>query len=134
MRTQPAEVVSEMRPWGRWTVLDEAPGYKIKRIEVLPGHRLSLQVHAARGEHWVVAQGVALVTRNQKSFTVRMRDATFVAPGVPHRLANPDPEKLLVVIEVQTGDYLGEDDIVRLEDDYGRETLAPRQALGLAGA
>jgi len=115
---------AQARPWGQWTILEEGEGYKIKRIEVLPGHRLSLQVHASRSEHWVVVQGMALVTRGQVSFTLKRHESTFIYQGTPHRLANPG-DGLLIVIEVQVGEYLGEDDIVRLEDDYGRGRWAP---------
>lgn len=120
MGERTAAFVTEVRPWGRWTAIDEGEGYKVKRLEVWPGHRLSLQVHAFRSEHWVVAQGVARVTRGPESFLLKAREATFIPEGTPHRLANPLVEGLLVVIEVQTGTYLEEDDIVRLEDDYGR--------------
>lgn len=116
---QQVSLSTEIRPWGRWTVLEEGEGYKIKRIEVLPGHRLSLQVHRSRSEHWIIVRGVALVTRDQESFTIGEQGSTFIPKGVAHRLANPG-EVPLLIIEVQTGDYLGEDDIVRLDDDYGR--------------
>lgn len=123
---------TEARPWGRWTVLEEGEGYKVKRIEVWPGHRLSLQVHASRSEHWVVVQGIALVTRGRESFTLKQHESTFIPQGTPHRLANPAGlpshgrgDGLLIVIEVQVGEYLGEDDIVRLEDDYDRGGWAP---------
>lgn len=116
---QQAGFSTEVRPWGRWTVLEEGEGYKIKRIEVLPGHRLSLQVHQSRSEHWIIVQGVALVTRGGESFTLGRQESAFIPKGVAHRLANPGDVTLLV-IEVQNGDYLGEDDIVRIEDDYGR--------------
>ena len=107
------------RPWGAYTVLLEAPGFKIKRIEVSPGHALSLQRHARRSEHWVVVQGVAHVTRGDDTFDVARDQSTFVPAGMPHRLENAGGEPL-VVVEVQLGDYLGEDDIERLDDRYGR--------------
>ncbi|MEO8485696.1 MAG: mannose-1-phosphate guanylyltransferase/mannose-6-phosphate isomerase [Betaproteobacteria bacterium] len=107
------------RPWGAYTVLLEAPQFKIKRIEVSPGEALSLQRHARRSEHWVVVQGVARVTRGDETFDVARDESTFVPAGTRHRLENAGAEPL-VVIEVQCGDYLGEDDIERFEDRYGR--------------
>jgi len=107
------------RPWGNYQVLDEGEGFKVKRITVLPGKRLSLQKHARRDEHWVVVRGRALATRNGELVEVGLREAFDVPAGATHRVENPGDEPL-VFIEVQYGDYLGEDDIVRLEDDYGR--------------
>ena len=107
------------RPWGAYTVLLESPGFKIKRIEVSPGHALSLQRHARRSEHWIVVQGTARVTRGETTFDVARDQSTFVPAGAPHRLENAGAEPL-VVVEVQLGDYLGEDDIERLDDRYGR--------------
>ena len=115
-----ARLLTDVRPWGQWTILEEGKGYKVKRIEVRPGHRLSLQVHAFRSEHWVIVQGETLVTKGEESFTLKAHESTFIPQGTPHRLANPQGNGLLIVIEVQTGAYMGEDDIVRLEDDYGR--------------
>ena len=109
----------DRRPWGTFTVLDEGPGFKVKRIEVLPGKRLSYQKHAQRAEHWVVVQGTAKVTLNDKEITVLTGEAIDIAVGASHRVENAD-DHLLVFIEVQKGDYLGEDDIVRLQDDFGR--------------
>jgi mannose-1-phosphate guanylyltransferase len=107
------------RPWGAYTVLLEAPQFKIKRIEVSPGEALSLQRHRRRSEHWVVVQGRARVTRGDDSYEVATDESTFVPAGALHRLENPGPDPL-VVIEVQCGDYLGEDDIERFDDRYGR--------------
>ena len=107
------------RPWGAYTVLLEAPQFKIKRIEVSPGHALSLQRHARRSEHWVVVQGTARVTRGGETFDVARDASTFVPAGTVHRLENTGDEPL-VVVEVQLGDYLGEDDIERFDDRYGR--------------
>jgi len=107
------------RPWGAWTLLESGPGYKVKRIEVLPGGRLSLQKHRSRSEHWVVVQGTARVTTDEKVFALAANQWTFIPLGAVHRLENPDAG-LLVLIEVQTGIHLCETDIVRLEDDYGR--------------
>ncbi|HEY8242092.1 MAG TPA: mannose-1-phosphate guanylyltransferase/mannose-6-phosphate isomerase [Casimicrobiaceae bacterium] len=107
------------RPWGAYTVLLEAPQFKIKRIEVSPGQALSLQRHARRSEHWVVVQGTARVTRGGETFDVARDESTFVPAGTLHRLENAG-ETPLVVVEVQLGDYLGEDDIERFDDRYGR--------------
>ncbi|MBE7522611.1 MAG: mannose-1-phosphate guanylyltransferase/mannose-6-phosphate isomerase [Burkholderiales bacterium] len=107
------------RPWGAYTVLLDAPQFKIKRIEVSPGHALSLQRHRHRSEHWVVVQGRASVTRGDERFEVGTNESTFVPASTMHRLEN-EGESPLVVIEVQCGDYLGEDDIERFDDRYGR--------------
>jgi mannose-1-phosphate guanylyltransferase / mannose-6-phosphate isomerase len=107
------------RPWGAYTVLEEAPGFKIKRIEVRPGASLSLQLHHRRSEHWVVVRGIAHVTNGDKSFDVLPNESTYIPVETRHRLENRGVEPL-VIIEVQCGDYLGEDDIVRFEDKYGR--------------
>jgi mannose-1-phosphate guanylyltransferase len=107
------------RPWGAYTVLQEGPGFKIKRIEVKPGAALSLQLHHRRSEHWVVVRGTAEVTRDDAVFAVGANESTFIPVRTRHRLANRT-ELPLVMIEVQCGDYLGEDDIVRFDDQYGR--------------
>ena len=117
------------RPWGTYTVLEEGPGFKIKRIEVKPGASLSLQMHHRRSEHWVVVSGLAKVVNGERELTIRTNESTFIPAGNKHRLENP-AEALLVMIEVQSGDYLGEDDIVRFEDRYGRVGAAPGQASG----
>ena len=109
----------DRRPWGTFTVLDEADGFKVKRIEVLPGKRLSYQKHAQRAEHWVIVQGTAKVTLNDRDIVVEAGQAIDIAIGAAHRVENPGKETL-VFIEVQRGGYLGEDDIVRLQDDFGR--------------
>jgi mannose-6-phosphate isomerase-like protein (cupin superfamily) len=119
------EIVSEnspkfdQRPWGSFTVLDEGDGFKVKRIEVLAGKRLSYQKHAQRAEHWVVVSGTAKVTLDDKELIVLAGEAIDIEIGSAHRVENPG-EDLLVFIEVQRGRYLGEDDIVRLQDDFGR--------------
>jgi mannose-1-phosphate guanylyltransferase/mannose-6-phosphate isomerase len=107
------------RPWGAYTVLQEGPGFKIKRIEVKPGASLSLQMHHRRSEHWVVVSGEASVTNGERSYALAANESTFIPIGTRHRLANARNDAL-VVIEVQCGEYLGEDDIVRFEDQYGR--------------
>jgi len=109
----------DRRPWGTFTVLDEGDNFKVKRIEVLPGKRLSYQKHSQRAEHWVVVQGTAKVTLDDRDHIVQAGKAIDVAIGSAHRVENPGQE-LLVFIEVQRGEYLGEDDIVRLQDDFGR--------------
>jgi mannose-6-phosphate isomerase len=110
---------TELRPWGSFTILEEAKGYKIKRIEVKPNHRLSLQMHHHRSEHWIVVSGTAKVTCGGKEEVLSMNQSTYVPPCTLHRLENPGVIPL-VMIEVQNGEYLGEDDIVRVEDDYAR--------------
>lgn len=107
------------RPWGNYRVLDNCDGFKIKRIEVKPGGVLSLQVHQHRCEHWVVVSGTAKVINNGREIEVNTNESTYIQAGHQHRLENAG-EIPLVIIEVQTGDYLGEDDIERLEDIYGR--------------
>lgn len=108
------------RPWGTYTVLEEGPRFKIKRIVVKPGGKLSLQMHHHRNEHWVVVEGMAKVTNNGTGTRlVAKNESTFIAAGHKHRLENPGVIDL-VIIEVQSGEYLGEDDIVRFEDQYGR--------------
>ena len=109
----------DRRPWGTFTVLDEGEGFKVKRIEVLPGKRLSYQKHSQRAEHWVVVSGAAKVTLDDKEITVLAGEAVDIEIGSAHRVENPG-DALLVFIEVQRGRYLGEDDIVRLQDDFGR--------------
>lgn len=108
------------RPWGTYTVLEEGSCFKIKRIVVNPGASLSLQMHHHRSEHWVVVSGMAKVVNGERELFVNANESTFIPPGHKHRLENPGIIDL-VMIEVQSGDYLGEDDIVRYEDRYGRE-------------
>lgn len=107
------------RPWGNFTVLDEADGYKVKRIEVLPGKRLSYQKHAQRAEHWFIVAGTAKVTLDGTEVLLKPGEYVDIPVGAAHRIENPGEEKV-VFIEVQRGGYLGEDDIVRLQDDFGR--------------
>jgi mannose-1-phosphate guanylyltransferase/mannose-6-phosphate isomerase len=108
------------RPWGSFDSLESASGYQVKRLAVLPGAVLSLQMHRRRAEHWVVVRGVARITRDDEVFELRRNEHTFIPLGARHRIENPGNE-VLEIIEVQVGDYLGEDDIVRFEDKYGRE-------------
>ncbi|OIR10289.1 alginate biosynthesis protein AlgA [mine drainage metagenome] len=108
------------RPWGSYTVLEEDPqGFKLKRIEVAPGARLSLQSHRQRSEHWVVVSGTATVTNGEEVITVYRNQSTYIPIGTKHRLENLGKEPLHIV-EIQVGEYLGEDDIQRYEDNYGR--------------
>ena len=108
------------RPWGSYTVLEDSRGHKIKRVTVKPGQKLSLQLHHHRSEHWVVVSGTAEVELNGETKLLRQGESTFVRSGIRHRLKNPGVIPL-EVIEVQLGEYLEEDDIVRYEDDYGRD-------------
>ena len=110
----------DTRPWGSFTILDEGDNYKVKRIEVLPEKRLSYQRHSRRAEHWYVVLGTAKVTLNGVEILVPAGAAIDIEKEDAHRVENPDPTELLVFIETQTGDYFGEDDIVRLDDDFGR--------------
>jgi len=110
---------TELRPWGSFTILEEARGYKIKRIEVKPGHRLSLQMHYHRSEHWIVVSGTAKVSCGDAELVLSSNQSTYVPQCTTHRLENPGVIPL-VLIEVQNGEYLGEDDIVRFQDDYSR--------------
>lgn len=110
------------RPWGTFTVLDEADGYKVKRIEVLPGKRLSYQKHAQRAEHWFIVAGTAKVTLDGQDIFLKPGEYVDIAVGAAHRIENPG-EETVIFIEVQRGGYLGEDDIVRLQDDFGRSQV-----------
>ncbi|MDT8358550.1 MAG: cupin domain-containing protein, partial [Methanomicrobiaceae archaeon] len=107
------------RPWGSYTILENRPRYKIKRISVPPGKRLSLQMHHHRSEHWVVVEGTAKVTVGKKEYLVPSGESTFVPAGVKHRLENPGILPL-EMIEVQIGEFITEDDIVRFDDDFER--------------
>jgi len=107
------------RPWGSYTVLEEGPHFKIKRIEVKLGASLSLQMHQYRSEHWVVVSGAAKVLNGDQELILKLNESTFIPAEHKHRLENIGEESL-VMIEVQTGSYLGEDDIVRFADVYGR--------------
>ncbi|MEW6130822.1 MAG: phosphomannose isomerase type II C-terminal cupin domain [Acidobacteriota bacterium] len=115
------------RPWGMYEVLDEGVGFKVKRIEVKPGQRLSLQSHENRSEHWVVVSGEALITLDEKEIHLKVNQDISIPVQTKHRVANPGNEKL-VFIEVQCGSYLGEDDIKRYDDDYHRVAPEFKQA------
>ena len=107
------------RPWGTYTILEDTPGYKIKRIVVQPGKRLSLQKHFHRSEHWIVVSGTATVTVGDQTKVVRPNESTYIKMGEVHRLAN-EGKIPVVLIEAQVGEYTGEDDIVRIQDEYNR--------------
>jgi len=108
------------RPWGSYDSVDGAPGFQVKRLTVLPGAILSLQLHRHRAEHWIVVSGLARITCDAEVFELGIGAHTFIPRGAQHRIENPGAE-VLQIIEVQIGDYLGEDDIVRLDDRYGRQ-------------
>jgi mannose-1-phosphate guanylyltransferase/mannose-6-phosphate isomerase len=124
LNEQDREVVRQhrqvFRPWGSYDSLENREGFQVKRLVVNPGAVLSLQKHAHRAEHWVVVRGKARITRNDEVFDLGVNESTYIAIGDIHRIANPFDEPAHI-IEVQCGDYLGEDDIVRIEDKYGRE-------------
>ena len=109
----------DTRPWGDWEVLDAGENYIVKRIRVLPDKKLSLQMHHHRSEHWIIAQGTAKVTLGDKIFEAPANTPIFIEVEQKHRIAN-ETSDTVVFIEVQTGDTLDENDIVRFADDYGR--------------
>jgi mannose-6-phosphate isomerase len=113
------EKTEDHRPWGYYQVLSDEPDHKVKRIVVFPGKRLSLQRHRRRTEHWYILCGEAIVTRNDEQLHLRGGESVDIPKGAIHRVMNPGTENM-AFIEVQTGEYFGEDDIERLEDDFGR--------------
>lgn len=113
----------DIRPWGEWQVLDEGEGFKVKRIVVRPHQRLSYQTHEHRAENWVVAKGTCTAVIDGEVVVARAGESIYVEIGQAHRITNMH-EELLVIVEVQLGAYTGEDDICRLEDDYGRLPLS----------
>ena len=118
-RSEPVLHRKVFRPWGSYDNVDEGPRFQVKRLTVKPGAKLSLQKHAQRAEHWVVVKGRARITRDDETFDLGENESTYIPIGAVHRIENPGTE-LLQIIEVQSGGYLGEDDIVRIEDTYGR--------------
>jgi mannose-1-phosphate guanylyltransferase/mannose-6-phosphate isomerase len=108
------------RPWGWYDSVDEGERFKVKRIQVKPGASLSLQMHHHRAEHWIVVKGIAEITNGDQVISLEENQSTYIPCGQTHRLANPG-QTPLEIIEVQSGSYLGEDDIVRFEDTYGRK-------------
>ena len=107
------------RPWGNFTSIEEGLNWKVKRIEVNPNAKLSLQLHKYRAEHWIVVEGIAEIQIDDKFITLTENQSTFIPLGSKHRLSNPS-KKQLILIEVQSGTYLGEDDIIRFKDEYNR--------------
>ncbi len=107
------------RPWGSYETMDSGDRFQVKRLSVKPGKKLSLQLHHKRAEHWVVVNGTATVTKGEEVFLLKENESTYIPVETKHRLENATDEPL-EIIEVQSGDYLGEDDIVRFEDDFGR--------------
>jgi len=118
--TESEKVVS--RPWGSFEVIGSGEGYQVKRILIHPGESLSLQLHNYRNENWVVVQGQATVVLGDREITLKHNESIYIPHKTRHRLANHG-ETLLIVIEIQTGDYLGEDDIIRFSDKYGRARM-----------
>jgi mannose-1-phosphate guanylyltransferase len=107
------------RPWGYYDLIDVGLGFQVKHISVNPGAKLSLQKHKKRAEHWVIVKGIAIITRGNEVFKLRQNESTYIPKGEIHRLENHEKNPL-EIIEIQTGDYLGEDDIIRIEDEYNR--------------
>jgi mannose-1-phosphate guanylyltransferase/mannose-6-phosphate isomerase len=119
-RSEPALHREVFRPWGSYDSIDAGPRFQVKRLTVKPGAKLSLQKHAQRAEHWVVVKGTARITRDDEVFDLGENESTYIPIGAVHRIENPGTEPVQI-IEVQSGGYLGEDDIVRLDDTYGRK-------------
>jgi mannose-1-phosphate guanylyltransferase len=119
-RSEPHNHRKVFRPWGYYDSIDFGNGFQVKRIQVNPGAKLSLQKHQKRSEHWVVVKGIATITCGKKVFNLKENESTYIPKGEVHRLENHEKSQL-EIIEIQTGEYLGEDDIVRLEDDYQRK-------------
>ena len=109
----------DYRPWGNFEVLSKGKNFQVKKIQVYPNSKLSLQSHKYRSEHWVVVEGKAKVTFGEKVITLLKNESIFINAGIKHRLENVT-KNIITIIEVQTGSYLGEDDIIRFEDDYQR--------------
>ena len=107
------------RPWGSYDSIENGPRYQVKRLSVKPGASMSLQLHHHRAEHWIVVAGTARITRGDEVFMLEENQSTYIPLGVKHRIENPGKIELHI-IEIQSGSYLGEDDIVRFEDVYGR--------------
>ena len=126
MEEQKNDNKMEKRPWGKFEIFTTAPNYQVKRLTVYPQGKLSLQSHKHRSEHWVVVHGKATVTNGEKEIILEENESTYIPVGNIHRLENTETENL-EVIEVQTGDYLGEDDIVRYEDVYNRIKENPKK-------
>lgn len=125
-RTEVQEHRRVARPWGAYDSIDYSDRFQVKRITVKPGARLSLQRHNHRAEHWIVVKGTALVTRDDDTFLLKENESTYIPLGAIHRMENPGKIPL-ELIEVQSGTYLGEDDIERFDDEYGRKTQAKKE-------
>ena len=110
------------RPWGNFTSIEEGTLWKVKRLEIKPKASISLQKHLKRSEHWIIVNGTAKVEIDDKVSFLKENESTYIPLGAKHRLSNPE-DKPLILIEVQSGSYLGEDDIIRFEDIYGRQTI-----------
>ncbi len=119
-RTEPALHREVFRPWGSYDSVDGGNRFQVKRLTVKPGATLSLQMHHHRAEHWIVVSGTARITCGEKIFLLSENESTYIPIGAKHRIENPGKVELHI-IEVQSGSYLGEDDIVRFEDSYGRQ-------------
>lgn len=119
MKKKPEHKLEDHRPWGYYRILADEPDHKVKRIVVYPGQRLSLQRHSRRSEHWYIIKGQAAITLNEEERYFDSGQSVDIPQRVWHRVMNPGNEDM-VFIEVQTGDYFGEDDIERMKDDYGR--------------
>jgi mannose-1-phosphate guanylyltransferase/mannose-6-phosphate isomerase len=119
-RSEPGLHREVFRPWGSYDSVDAGERFQVKRLTVKPGAVLSLQKHRFRAEHWVVVKGTARITRGEDVFLLQENESTYIPVGTVHRIENPGTE-LLQIIEVQSGSYLGEDDIIRIEDSYGRQ-------------
>jgi mannose-6-phosphate isomerase len=118
---------TEERPWGKFTTLLVREGCKVKEIEVNPGERLSYQSHSKRKEKWVVFEGIATVTLNERVYVLHPGDSIEIPVEAKHRVQNNEKKQVLKFVEVQTGTYFGEDDIIRYEDDYGRTKQKKRE-------
>jgi mannose-1-phosphate guanylyltransferase/mannose-6-phosphate isomerase len=121
-REEPSSHRKVYRPWGWYDCIDEGECFKVKRISVKPGASLSLQRHEHRAEHWVVVKGTAEIINDNKALVLSENESTYIPLGAIHRLTNPG-ETELEIIEVQSGKYLGEDDIIRIDDNYGRTVI-----------
>ena len=119
-RSEPGLHREVFRPWGSYDSVDAGTRFQVKRLTIKPGATLSLQKHRHRAEHWVVVKGIARITRGDDVFLLSENESTYIPVGTVHRIENPGDEPLQI-IEVQSGGYLGEDDIVRLDDNYGRK-------------
>lgn len=119
-------LITVKRPWGSYKILHRGKNYKVKEVKVLPLRRLSLQFHSKRSEHWIVVEGKAKVTNDNGSFILLKGQSAYISCNALHRLENPF-KKTVKIVEIQQGDYLGEDDITRIDDDFHRKLLKKRK-------